>query len=156
MLPPTGVRSGECSRLGEGEALTALPLGYTEVGWVDLDGDGKTDRIVQNGTGGTYVFLMDGLNELPTSGSLPQVPDGWFILGFPDLDGLNGADMVVQRISDGATYAYILDGKTVVEDGQIPGLPANDSYTTIGFPNLDGVNGADIVIQEAGGFPLDT
>ena len=32
-----------------------------------------------------------------------------------------------------------------------PGLPPGN-YSTIGFPNLDDANGADIVIQDTGGF----
>jgi hypothetical protein len=131
-----------------GQELTALPAGFSHLAWADLDGDGDTDRVIQNSAGGAYAFLMDGLT-LEGSGALPQPPAGWSTLGFPDLDGANGADMVVQR-EDGAAYAYILNGTVISSQGQVPGL-SQAQYTTIGFPDLDGINGADIVIQEAGG-----
>jgi hypothetical protein len=130
-------------------ALTSLPPEFSHVAWADLDGDGDTDRVIQNPALGTYAFLMAGLT-VESQGALPVPPAGWSTLGFPDLDGINGADMVVQRASDGAAWAYILDGTTLGTSGQVPGLsPAQ--YTTIGFPDLDGINGADIVIQEVGG-----
>ena len=137
--------------LDEG-ALTALPPGFSHVAWVDLDGDGDTDRVIQNSAGGAYAFLMEGLTQ-QGAGPLPQPPAGWSTLGFPDLDGLNGADMVVQRASDGAAYAYILNGTAISSQGQVPGL-SQAQYTTIGFPDLDGINGADIVIQEADGSSM--
>jgi DNA-binding response OmpR family regulator len=61
--------------------------------------------------------------------------------------------MVVQRASDGAAYAYILNGTMVGPSGQVPGL-SQAQYTTIGFPDLDGIRILEIIRRERRRIPV--
>jgi len=137
------------SVLSEGP-IPALPAGYVVLGWPDLDGDGDTDLVIQEPSGFTFAYLMNGLT-VDNSGAVPGLPSATYsTIGFPDLDGANGDDIVIQD-AGGFTFAYLMNGLVESSSGQIPGLPTA-TYSTIGFPNLDGADGDDIVIQEAGGF----
>ena len=98
---------------------------------------------------------MNGLSML-TSGQVagpPSAASEYQTLGFPDLNGDLKDDIVIQHIQ-GYTFGYISNGVDVASaSGPIPGPPEPDSgYSTIGFPNLDDDNGADVVIQHTTGF----
>ena len=117
-------------------ALPVLPAGYSLLGWPDLNGDGKSDMVMQHTGGYTVAYIMDGL----TAGPATQVPGlstaaGYSTIGFPNLDGLNGADIVLQH-SGGYTVAYLMGatGTDVLSNGPVPGLAAANGYSTWWLP----------------------
>jgi hypothetical protein len=131
-------------------SIPALPAGSSLLGWPDLNGDGKSDMVIQNdSTGATTGFLMDGL-EPTEMGSVPGLP-GYETIGFPDLDGDGNADIVLQSAS-GFTYAYLMNGLDVSSAAPIPSAPSSQNYSTSGFPDLNGDGAADVVIQHSGGY----
>jgi hypothetical protein len=127
---------------------------YRYVGLPDLNGDGKTD-LCQIHTGGfTFCYLMDGLTTLGSGPIDGPINTDFRIIGFTDLDNLNGDDTVIQS-NTGFTYSYLLvpDG-TFVQTGDegATGSLINTDFSTIGFPDLNGDDKSDILIQSDTGF----
>ncbi len=128
-------------------------LGYSTIGFPDLDGAAGADIVWQHSGGYTVAFLLQGT----TAGGITPLPslltaNGYQTLGFPDLDANNGADIVWQH-SGGYTYAFLLDAtQTPTDQGALPSLQTGLGYSTIGGPNLDSLNGQDIVWQHVDGY----
>lgn len=130
--------------------IPSIPAGSSLLGWPDLNGDGKSDMVIQNDTtGATTGFLMNGLTDTD-SAAIPGLP-GYETIGFPDLNGDSNADIVIQAAS-GFTYAYLMNGLTVASAAPIPSAPSSRGYSTSGFPDLNGDGAADVVIQHSGGY----
>ena len=125
---------------------------YITIGFPDLDGINGADIVIQEAGGSTTGYIMNGVSET-ASGQLAGLPTtAYSTLGFPDLNG-DGSDDVVIQHTGGYTVAYISDGVSApTASGQIPGFPVTGGYSTIGFPNFDDDNGADIAIQAASGY----
>ena len=129
--------------------------GGPQVGYPDLDGNGITDLVRVNSAGNIVATLFSDagtwVSEI-SSGNILNLPAGFVILGWPDLNGDGNDDLVIQDSQTGASIGYLMNGLTVTSSGQLPGLPAQGGYSTIGFPDLDGINGADLAIQSSSGF----
>ncbi len=83
---------------------------------------------------------------------IAEIPSGFTILGWPDLNGDGTDDLVTQEDATGATIGYLFTNGAISASGQLPGLPATGGFRTIGFPDLDGQNGSDLVIQASSGY----
>jgi len=128
---------------------------YRTLGFPDLDGANGADIVIQEAGGFTFGYIMNG-TTVSSSGQVPGLPSAgsYSTIGFPDLDGSGSNDIVIQE-AGGFTFAYLMNGLAASSQGQVPGLPTSGgTYSTIGFPNLDGLNGDDIVIQEVGGYTV--
>lgn len=126
-----------------------------QAGFPDLDGNGITDLVRVNAAGNVTATLFGDGGEFVSeisAGSIINLPAGFEILAWPDLNGDGNDDLVIQNASTGASIGYLMNGLSISSSGQLPGLPPQGGYRTIGFPDLDGANGADLVIQAASGF----
>lgn len=128
---------------------TNIGAGYVTVGFPDLNGDGKSDKVIENTTSGFSVgYLLDGLNAVLEVAAIPgtNVPAGYTTVAFPDLNGDGKADKVIEH-TGGFTVAYLMDGLTVTDSAAIAGTNVGAGYTTVGFPDLDGDGKADKVVE---------
>jgi|GEM_PF-3343529 len=128
---------------------------YRYSGLPDLNGDGKTDLCEIHTGGFHYCYLMDGLTVLGMGQVDGPITPDFRIIGYPNMDGANGDDVTIQH-TGGFTYTYIIgpDAGTFVQTtamGATGSLITTD-FATIGFPDLNGDNKADIVTQHTGGF----
>ena len=97
----------------------------------------------------------------PSIGLLPSLLSASYTLlggpemGYPDFDG-NGVSDVVMQHTGGFTYVYLMEDNgtgwlQIKDNGSIPGL-LTPSYTTLGFPDLNGDGKSDVCYQHTGGF----
>ena len=134
---------------------TNVAAGYTTAGYPDLNGDGKSDKVVEAANGFSVGFLLDGLTTTAAQ-AIPgtNVGAGYVTVGFPDLNGDGKADKVVENTTTGYTVAFLMDGLTLLEAGAIPGTNVGAGYTTVGFPDINGDGKADKVVQSAAGYTV--
>ncbi len=95
-------------------------LGWTIVGYADLDGDGQSDLFWRNlsatgpAAGQTAVWLL--AHGAVLSGTfLPQVDPAWTVVGVADTDGDDHAD-VLWRANDGQNARWRMNGTTATSE----------------------------------------
>ena len=134
---------------------TNVASGFTTAGYPDLNGDGKSDKVVEAANGFSVGFLLDGLTTTAAQ-AIPgtNVGAGYVTVGFPDLNGDGKADKVVENTTTGYTVAFLMDGLNLLEAGAIPGTNVGAGYTTVGFPDINGDGKADKVVQSAAGYTV--
>jgi hypothetical protein len=134
---------------------TNVAAGFTTAGYPDLNGDGKSDKVVEAANGFSVGFLLDGLTTTAAA-AIPgtNVGAGYVTAGFPDLNGDGKADKVVENTTTGHTVAFLMDGLTLLSAAAIPGTNIAAGFTTVGFPDINGDGKADKVVQSAGGFTV--
>ena len=130
---------------------TNVGLGYQTVGFPDINGDGKADKVIEHTASGYQVaFLMNGLT-MTSAGGLPGAAAGYTTMGFPDLDGDGKDDKVIQRDSDGNSVAFLLNGLSAASSSSIAGTDTAGGWTLKGFPDIDGDGKADQVLVHSDG-----
>jgi hypothetical protein len=122
-----------------------LPSGWTVIATPDLNGDGKADILLRNGSNGAVNgWIMDGL--VRTGGGPIQSSADLRFQGAGDLDG-DGDDDLVWRTESGEVRGWLMAGLTVSEDAAIAdavSLPV-DNWTCRGLGDLDGDGKDDLV-----------
>lgn len=111
----------------------------------DLNGDGRSDLIFRNATGGQVaVWFMDGSSSLG-GGSLPSVVDpDWDIAASDDFDGDGHADLVWRHLTTGRNAVWLMSGATTRAGLWLP--PMEDtSWRIAGTGDFDGDGRADLV-----------
>ncbi len=147
---------------------TNKAAGYETAGFADVDGDNKTDKIVENTTTGYSVaFLLDGVGIPPASDSGPipgtNVAAGFFTSGFPDINGDGKSDKVVENTTTGFSVGMLLDGVNLPPASDIQPIPGTNvaaGFVTAGYPDLNGDGKDDKVVENTTtgysvGFLLD-
>jgi hypothetical protein len=116
-------------------ALTS-PLTLDTTAVADMNGDGKTDLLIQNTvTGVLTVWLMDGTTRtavrLPNinASSAPQ----WRARAFVDIDGNGTPDLIWENPVTDQLGAWFMDGTTVtagqmLPPDSVPGRPGCSSH----------------------------
>ena len=114
----------------------------------DYNGDGKSDIIWRDTTGGpTSAWIMNGAQVL-SSGGLGTVPNTWSIVGQRDFDG-DGKYDLLWRDTSGNTAMWFLNGATVSSTGSLGNIPTN--WTVVATADFDGDGKGDILWQDTSG-----
>jgi glucose/arabinose dehydrogenase len=113
----------------------------------DLNGDGKSDLLVQSSAGTTSAWLMNGSTITSTASLLSNDP-GWSISHIADFNGDGKADLL-WRNSNGAATIWLMNGGTVTGAIGILGADANWRVSNVGDFNGDGK--ADLLWRNSNG-----
>lgn len=111
---------------------------WSVVGGGDLDGDGKSDLVVQADGEAIYgaVYLSGttllGAEYITVEGMTNLSP--WQVSAVSDLDGDTKSDLIFTSAHDGAEFALFMDGATVSGGDYIGGSTTNQPSGTIVGP----------------------
>lgn len=155
LLVPDG---GSFVTSNEAGALCSLiTTEFVSLAFPDLNGDGKSDCVIQHFGGFTYAYLQDGITNLSQDQIPGPITTDFVSTGFPDINDDGFSDHVI-RASGGFTYAYEMqpDGGTfvnVLAEGALS-PPPTTAYVDKGYPDLGCDGNADLAYQEPGGFTV--
>jgi hypothetical protein len=113
----------------------------------DLNGDSKSDLLIQSTTGTTTAWLMDG-TALNSAANLLANDPNWTISHIADFNGDGKAD-ILWRNSNGAVTVWLMNGSTLLSAVGLLGPDANWRVSHIGDFNGDGK--ADILWRNTNG-----
>ena len=131
----------------EGYLRTVADLNWKVAGIGDFDGDGKADVLWRNsGTGGNYIYFMDGSTIKPTEGYIRTVADqSWQVAGIGDFNGDGIDDIVWRNSATGENYIYLMDGLTILgTEGYIRKV-IDQSWQVAGVGDFDHDGRADVL-----------
>ncbi|MBF0609242.1 MAG: VCBS repeat-containing protein [Magnetococcales bacterium] len=116
----------------------------------DFDGNGKSDILWQNAsTGQLYIWLMDGSNIMPTSGSPFTVSNtDWQIVDVGDFDGDGKSDILWQDAVTGAVAIWFMNASNITS----PKIVVPKNYTDWQIVDVGDFNGdgkSDILWRQA-------
>jgi hypothetical protein len=113
----------------------------------DLNGDGKSDLIVQSADGTITEWLMDGVAIASVANLLLNDPS-WTISHTGDFNGDGKAD-ILWRNSNGAVTVWLMNGSTIISAVGLLGPDANWRVSHVGDFNGDGK--ADLLWRNTNG-----
>jgi hypothetical protein len=143
----------------------SLPPGpFADAAWrvrgvADLDGDGKTDVLWQNGqTGDLYAWFLDG--TVPTTGTYltPSHLDDprWQVRGVADFDGDGRPDALWHHQVTGELRLWSLDGTTLLGSRSLtPGTLADTHFQIRQVADFDRDGRADLLWHNRATGSLD-
>jgi glucose/arabinose dehydrogenase len=102
----------------------------------DLNGDGKSDLIVQSTGGTTTAWLMNGTSITSATSLLINDP-GWIISHVADFNGDGKAD-ILWRNTNGAVIVWLMNGSTVLNGAVILGPDPSWRVSHVADFNGDG------------------
>ena len=143
--------AGELYLVGYGTgkiyAIKGATLPVTPKAPGDLNGDGKSDLIVQSADGTVRAWLMDGTVIAAAANLLLSDPN-WTITHTADFNGDGRAD-ILWRNTNGAVTLWLMNGSTVTSAVGILGADPNWRVSHVGDFNGDGR--ADILWRNTNG-----
>jgi len=113
----------------------------------DLNGDRKSDLIVQSSTGVTTAWLMNGTN-IASGADLIGAGSGWTISHIADFNGDGKAD-ILWRHTDGRIAMWLMNGTSLISGAGLLGAGSGWSVTHVADFNGDGR--ADILYRHTDG-----
>jgi len=97
--------------------LNTIATSWNIVGVGDLNGDGTDDIVLRNAAGLNWAYLMNN-GQIATSEQINTIADTqWQIRTIGDLNGDGKADIFWRNQSTGKTYAYLMDGTSILTAG---------------------------------------
>jgi predicted peptidase len=113
----------------------------------DLDGDSKSDLLIQSTVGTTTAWIMNGTAISSTASLLSNDPS-WTISHTGDFNGDGKAD-ILWRNTDGRVTVWLMNGSTVTSAVGLLGPDANWRVSHVGDFNGDGK--ADLLWRNTNG-----
>src|SRR5262249_26855730 len=107
-------------------------------------GDGNADILWENGSGGRWIFFMNGTSVLSFH-SVPPAAPGWVIAGVGGFNRDGKADLLWQNSGDPRQYwIYLMNGGSVIGGG---GFTVAAGYHPTQIADFDGDLKADILFE---------
>jgi hypothetical protein len=114
---------------------------------MDLNGDGKSDLVVQSAEGATTAWLMNGTTVNSTT-SLPNNDPNWTISHRADFNGDGKVD-ILWRHTNGAVAIWLVDGAARASQALL--LEAGYGWSVTHTADLNGDGKADLILRHTSG-----
>jgi hypothetical protein len=121
-----------------------VAAGYAPTQIADFNGDGNADIVWENGSGGRWIYFMNGASVLSVQ-PVPSTAPGWVIAGVGDFNGDGKADILWQNSAAPTQYwIYLMNGSSVIGGG---GFMVADGYYQTQIADFDGDLKSDILFE---------
>lgn len=116
----------------------------------DINGDGKTDALLQRNDGTVAVWFMDDYNFIGGELFSPSNPGaGWKLITSADFNGDSQFDLLWQH-SDGSLALWQMNGTQLAPNGAMF-LPYPGTWKAVGAADLSQDGQTDIILQDVDG-----
>jgi hypothetical protein len=116
----------------------------------DINGDGKTDALLQRNDGTVAVWYMDDYNVLGGAFFNPSNPGAdWKLITSADFNADGDFDLLYQH-TDGTLGLWKLDGLDLASGGASI-LPYPGTWKAVGASDMNGDTKTDILLQDVDG-----
>jgi len=122
--------------------------GYPIAQFADVNGDGRSDAILREGTGGLVASLVNGTSFGTSNGTLAIAGSGWSVADAADFDNDGRQDLLVVR-ADGTAGVWIMSGTSIGASATL--LGPGSGWAPAGTGDFDGDGKADILWKHADG-----
>jgi hypothetical protein len=130
-------------------AITLTNVPETRALASDLDGNAKSDIVLQNlGSGQYYVWSMNGKAMLDNGFIGWQTGTDWQAKGTGDFNGDGKSDVVLQNNKDGGCYIWELNGKSRIDSGFV-GWAAGPDWQVKATGDFNGDGYSDILLENS-------
>lgn len=136
-----------------GTSSSKFTLAVSAVNRNDVNGDGKTDIILQNADGFLAVWYMDGKNQIGGGFLNPSNPGdkNWHVVGSGDFNSDTKQDLLFQH-TDGTLAVWYMDGTNLVSAALLqPSNPGDKKWHVAATADVDGDGKRDILFQHEDG-----
>ena len=136
------MNKGYGEAIGQVDSIVAIGSGSI-VGVGDFNGDGKSDILLQSGSGGTVRVSLN--NDSALSVINVGAGTGFDAIGTGDFDGDGKSDIVLRNTTTGDAQIWLMDGATRV--GSPIDVTAPAGYTLLGAEDVDANGYSDLLWQ---------
>jgi len=124
----------------------SVAAGYVARFVGDLDGDGRSDIVFDNGTS-RWVYFMNGA-AVANAQPLPATAPGWLLAGMGDFNGDGRSDLIfVNGASPTQHWIYLMNGNSVIGGGAVT---VGAGYSLTGAADFNGDGKADLLFTNGG------
>jgi subtilisin family serine protease len=122
-------------------------LQWKLVGTGDFNGDAKMDVLwAHDHSGGSRVWLMDGITRVGEVALPSQISRGWRVAGTGDFNGDGKTDILWREDGAGNLMAWLMDGTTVISRPSLdPGSVADLDWRIVGTGDFNHDGKTDIL-----------
>jgi hypothetical protein len=118
----------------------------------DLDGDGHSDVVLQNGSGQLWAWLMNGTSVTSDLALSPgQVLADWRIVGADDIDRDGRADLVWRHAMTGGLAVWYMNGRQLRASAAFSPSAVNLAWRLAAVADFDADGAPDFVWQHTDG-----
>jgi len=115
----------------------------------DLDGDGRAEILVRNGsTGRWWVYFMQGTTVVRSAELKLNKDLNWVYEGSADLDGDGRADLVLRNSVTGKSWAYLMDGEFSTSSGFLA-FNIDPLWEIVALGDFDGDGQDDVMFRKS-------
>jgi hypothetical protein len=126
-----------------------LPAQWQVVGTADLNGDGRSDVVLQHNATAEVRMLQMGNYGFAYPVTVATPATSWKVRATGDVNGDGKADIILQNTDSGDVAVWLMNGSTLTAGAAIasPSL----AWQVIGANDYDGDGRADILLRNADG-----
>jgi glucose/arabinose dehydrogenase len=133
--------------ISNGAYLLSANSGWSIAKVADLDGDGKSDILIQHTDGSLYAWIMNGLT-VTTGGYVLGAGTGFSLSHVGDFNGDGKADLVFKH-TNGSIYVQLMNGVTALNGTYLQG--AGSGWSVSHVADFDGDGKSDILLKHTDG-----
>ena len=130
--------------------FTTASAGTNESVNRDFNGDGKTDLLVRNSTGGWYLYLLDGTTIIKQQSVSLTRDLNWLPASFADFNGDGKSDVLFRQRYSGHWWLYTLDGPNVQSSSAVS-VTRDLAFQPVAFADTDNDGYTDIILRHTDG-----
>jgi len=146
MHPMVATYGGDAGNVGSTSATLSQVVSPPSIvrSQRDYNGDGKGDVVWRSASGGTALWLMNGLSTL--SSAVVVADPLWSVTATGDFNGDGKTDVVWRHATTGQTAVWLMNGTATLSSAVVLGDP---NWSVVAVADVDGNGKKDLVWRNA-------